>query len=53
VTKILSLEMTNFDLKMMVKGGLEKIILKFQYLLTSQAKSAFMGRFFCTRQQQL
>ena len=28
-TKILSLEMTIFGLKMMVKSGLEKIILKF------------------------
>ena len=57
-TKILSLEMTIFGLKMMVKSGLEKNILKFhvplqRYLLTSQANSAFLGRFFCTGQQQL
>jgi hypothetical protein len=50
--------MTIFGLKMMVKSGLEKIILKFQvplqrYLLTSQANSAFLGSFFCTGQQQL
>ena len=43
---------------MMVKSGLEKIILKFhvplqRYLLTSQANSALLGRFFCTGQQQL
>ena len=42
----------------MVKSGLEKIILKFhgglqRYLLTCQANSAFLGRFFCTGQQQL
>ena len=49
---------TIFGLKMMMKSGLEKIILKFQgglqrYLLTCQANSAFLGRFFCTGQQQL
>ena len=48
----------HFWLKMMVKSGLEKIILKFngglqRYLLTCQANSAFLGRFFCTGQQQL
>jgi hypothetical protein len=60
VTKILSLETTIFGLKMMVKSGLEKIIFKLhlplqRYLLTrtSQAISAFLGRFFCTGQQQL
>jgi hypothetical protein len=36
---------------MMVKSGLEKIILKFhgglqRYLLTYQANSAFLGRFY-------
>ena len=40
----------------MVKSGLEKTILKFngslqRYLLTCQANSAFLGRFFCTGQQ--
>ena len=45
-------------LKMMVKSGLECFILKFteplqRYLLTCQANSAIMGRFFCTGQQQL
>ena len=50
--------MTIFGLKMMVKSGLEKIILKFhmpfqRYLLTSQANLAFLGKFFCTRQQEL
>ena len=49
---------TIFGLKMMVKSGLEKNILKFhcglqRYLLTCQANSAFLGRFFCTGQQQL
>ena len=34
-TKILSLEMTIFGLKMMVKSGLEKIILKFHVPLQS------------------
>ena len=48
----------HFWLKMMVKSGLEKNILKFnsglqRYLLTCQANSAFLGRFFCTWQQQL
>ena len=45
-------------LKMMVKCGLEFFILKFtkplqRYLITCQANSAFLGRFFCTGQQQL
>ena len=35
MTKILSLEMTIFGLKMMVKSGLEKIILKFHVPLQS------------------
>ena len=43
---------------MMVKRGLEVSILKFtgplqRYLLTCQAKSASLGRFFCTGQQRL
>ena len=42
----------------MVKGGLEKITLKFhvllqRYLLNRQANSALLGRFFCTGWQQL
>ena len=42
----------------MVKSGLEFFILKFteplqRYLLTCQANSALLGRFFCTGQQQL
>ena len=50
--------MTIFGLKMMVKSGLEEIILKFhvppqRYLLTSQANSAFLGSCFCTGPQQL
>ena len=57
-TKISSLEIDIFGLKMMVKSGLEFFILKFteplqRYLLTCQANSAFLGRFFCTGQQQL
>ena len=53
-----SLEITIFDLKMMVKSGLEFFILKFteplqRYLLTCQANSALLGRSFCTGQQQL
>ena len=56
--KILTEIWHHFWLKMMVKSGLEKIILKFhgglqRYLLTCQANSAFLGRFFCTGQQQL
>ena len=56
-TEISSLEITIFDLKMMVESDLEFFILKFteplqRYLLTCQANSAFLGRFFCTRQQQ-
>ena len=51
-----SLEITIFDLKMMVKSDLEFFILKFpeplqRYLLTCQANSASLGRFFCTGQQ--
>ena len=57
-TKISSLEINIFDLKMMVKSGLEFFILKFyqplqRYLLTCQANSALLGRSFCTGQQQL
>ena len=57
-TKISSLEIDIFDLKMMVKSGLEFFILKLneplqRYLLTCQANSAFLGRFFSTGQQQL
>ena len=48
----------HFWLKMMMKSSLEKIILKFlgglqRYLLTCQANSALLGRFFCTGQKQL
>ena len=51
------LKLTFFSLKMMVKSGLE-FILKLteplqRYLLTCQANSALLGRFFCTGQQQL
>ena len=51
------LKLTFLALKMIVKSGLE-FILKFteplqRYLLTCQANSAFLGRFFCTGQQQL
>ena len=57
-TKISSLEIDFFGLKMLVKSGLDFFILKFteplqRYLLTCQANSAFLGRFFCTGQQQL
>ena len=57
-TKILSLEINIFDLKMLAKSGLEFFILRFteslqRYLLTCQANSAFLGRLFCTGQQQL
>ena len=50
------LKLTFLALKMMVKSGLE-FILKFteplqRYLLTSQANSAFLDRFFYTWQQQ-
>ena len=56
--KILTEIWHHFWLKMMVKSGLEKNILKFNgglqsYLLTYQANSTFLGRFFCTGQQQL
>ena len=52
-TKISSLEIDIFGLKMMVKSGLEFFILKFteplqRCLLTCQANSAFLGKFFCT-----
>ena len=55
--KISSLEITIFDLNMMVESGLYFFILKFteplqRYLLTCQANSAFLGRLFCTVQQQ-
>ena len=55
--KILTDIWHHFWLKMMVKSALEKIILKLhgglqRYLLTCQANSAFLGRFFCTGQQQ-
>ena len=51
------LKLISFSLKMMVKSGLE-FILKLteplqRYLLTCQANSALLGRFFCTGQQQL
>ena len=51
------LKFTFFSLKMMVKTGLE-FILKLteplqRYLLTCQANSALLGRFFGTGQQQL
>ena len=51
------LKLTFLALKMSVKSGLE-FILKFteplqRYLLTCQANSALMGRFFGTGQQQL
>ena len=41
-----------------VEGGLEFFVLKLdeplqRYLLTCQAKTAFLGRFFCAGQQQL
>ena len=50
-TKISDLKTNIFELKMMVKSGLEFFILKFyqplqRYLLTCQANSAFLGRFF-------
>ena len=53
----MSLEITIIDLKMMVKRGVELFILKFseplqRYLLTCQANSTFLGRFFYTGQQQ-
>ena len=51
------LKLTYFRLKMMVKSGLE-FILKLtkplqRYLLSCQANSAILGRYFCTGQQQL
>ena len=49
---------TFFDLKMMVISGLEFFVFKFieplqRYLLTCNANSAFLGRFFYTGQLQL
>ena len=57
-TKISSLEIDIFDLKMMVKSGLDFFYFEIQQapseiLLTCQANSAFLGRFFSTGQQQL
>ena len=51
------LKLSFLSLKMMVKSGLE-FILKFieplqRYLLSCQANSAILGRYFCTGQQQL
>ena len=48
--------LSSFKLKMMVKISLDFFILKFyvplqRYLLTCQANSAVLGRFFCTGQQ--
>ena len=50
-TNILTLEITTFGLKMVVKSGLEFSILKLneplqRYLLTGQTNSAFLGNFF-------
>ena len=57
-TKISSLRINIFDLKMMVKSGLEFFVLKFteplqRQLLSRQANSAILSRYFCTGQQQL
>ena len=51
------LKLSFLSLKMTVKSGLE-FILKFieplqRYLLSCQANSAILGRYFCTGQQQL
>ena len=51
------LKLSFFSLKMVVKSGLE-FILKLteplqRYLLSRQANSATLGRYFCTGQQQL
>ena len=51
------LKLSFLSLKMMAKSGLE-YILKFteplqRYLLSCQANSAILGRYFCTGQQQL
>ena len=51
------LKLTFFSLKMMVKSGLE-FILKLteplqRYLLSCQANSAILGRYFCTGQKGL
>ena len=51
------MKLSFLSLKMMVKSGLE-FILKFteplqRYLLSCQANSAILGRYFCTGQQQI
>ena len=51
------MKLSFLSLKMMVKSGLE-FILKLteplqRYLLSCQANSAILGRYFCTGQQQL
>ena len=51
-------KITMLGLKRMVKSGLEICILKLteplqRYLLSCQANSAILGRYFCTGQQQL
>ena len=51
------LKLSFLSLQMMLKSGLE-FILKLteplqRYLLSCQANSAFLGRYFCTGQQQL
>ena len=51
------LKLSFLSLKMLVKSGLE-FILKFtepleRYLLSCQANSAILGRYFCTGQQEL
>ena len=51
------MKLSFLSLKMMVKSGLE-FILKLteplqRYLLSCQANSAYLGRYFCTGQQQL
>ena len=58
VPKILTEIWHHFWLKMMVNSGLVKVILKFngglqRYLLSCQANSAILGRYFCPGQQQL
>ena len=52
-TRISSIKITIFDLKMMVKSGLEFFISKFteplqRQLLSCQANSTILGRYFCT-----
>ena len=54
---LLTRKMTSFGLKMMMKSGLDFLILKLneplqKYLLACQANSA-LGQFFCTGQQVL